>query len=121
MAAASKKTPAPKRVASKPAPKGDSHMVQLGSYDTEAEAKAGWTTLQRKFGVLKTHDVLITKAEVSGRTFYRVAADGFGRQGAAQMCSTVRSSGRGCFAYAKTNPPKGAVDNGTRIAAANRR
>ena len=125
------KVPAPQRVAAapkpvtkvaaKPAPKGDSHMVQLGSYNSEAEAKAGWTTLQRKFGDLKTHDVLITKAEVNGETFYRVAAAGFGRQGAAQMCSTVRGAGRGCFAYAKTNPPAGAVDNGTRIAAATRR
>ncbi|MEM6584333.1 MAG: tetratricopeptide repeat protein [Pseudomonadota bacterium] len=125
------KAPAPQRVAAapkpvtkvaaKPAPKGDSHMVQLGSYNSEAEAKAGWTTLQRKFGELKTHDVLITKAEVNGKTFYRVAAAGFGRQGAAQMCSTVRGAGRGCFAYAKTNPPAGAVDNGTRMAAASRR
>ncbi|MEM7703113.1 MAG: SPOR domain-containing protein [Pseudomonadota bacterium] len=116
-AAASK--PAP-RVAAK-APKGDSHMVQLGSYNSEAEAKAGWTTLQRKFRDLKAHDVVITKAEVKGKTFYRVAAAGFGRQGAANMCSTVRSSGRGCFAYAKVAPPAGAVGKGTRIAAANRR
>ncbi len=111
-----KKAPAPKPVA-KPAPKGDSHLVQLGSYNSEAEAKAGWNSLKRKFSSLASHDVVITKAEVKGRTFYRIAAAGFGRQGAAQMCSTVRTSGRGCFAYAKINPPKGAVGNGTRIAA----
>lgn len=116
--------PAQKKAAKrviKPAPKGDSHMVQLGSYNSEAEAKAGWTTLQRKFGDLKSHDVVITKAEVNGKTFYRVAAAGFGRQGAAQMCSTVRGAGRGCFAYAKVSPPKGAIGKGTRIAAATRR
>lgn len=116
--------PAPQKAptrAVKPAPKGDSHMVQLGSYNSEAEAKAGWTTLQRKFRDLKAHDVVITKAEVNGKTFYRVAAAGFGRQGAAQMCSTVRGAGRGCFAYSKVSPPKGAVGEGTRIAAATRR
>ncbi|MEL6486442.1 MAG: tetratricopeptide repeat protein [Pseudomonadota bacterium] len=103
-----------------PAPNGDTHMVQLGSYVSQDEAKRGWAALKSKFPQLAVHDVVITKAEVKGKTYYRVAAAGFGRQGAAQMCSTVRSAGRGCFAYSKTNPPKGAVDGGTRIAAAAR-
>ncbi|MEO0700365.1 MAG: SPOR domain-containing protein, partial [Pseudomonadota bacterium] len=101
-----------------PAPKGDTHMVQLGSYVSQDEAKRGWAALKSKFPQLAVHGVVITKAEVKGKTYYRVAAAGFGRQGAAQMCSTVRSAGRGCFAYSKTNPPKGAVDAGVRIAAA---
>ena len=99
-------------------PKGDSHLVQLGSYDSEVEAKRGWTTLKSKFPELAAHDVVITQAEVKGKTYYRVAAAGFGRRGAQEMCSTVRSAGRGCFANAKSNPPKGAVAKGTRIAAA---
>lgn len=107
---------APKRVAS--APKGDSHLVQLGSYNSEVEAKRGWTTLKSKFPDLAAHDVVITQAEVKGKTYYRVAAAGFGRRGAQEMCSTVRSAGRGCFAYAKSNPPAGAVAKGVRIAAA---
>ncbi|NQX94160.1 MAG: SPOR domain-containing protein [Erythrobacter sp.] len=121
VAAAPRKVPAtaPKPVVAK-APKGDSHMVQLGSYSSEAEAKAGWASLQRKFGELAAHDVMITKAEVKGKTYYRVAAAGFGRQGAVQMCSTVRSAGRGCFAYVKSSPPAGAVGKGVRIAAASR-
>ncbi len=109
---------APKRVAQAPAPTGDTHMVQLGSYVSEVEAKRGWALLKSKFPQLAKHDVVITKAEVKGKTYYRVAAAGFGRQGAAQMCSTVKSAGRGCFAYSKNSPPKGAVDKGTRIAAA---
>jgi tetratricopeptide (TPR) repeat protein len=125
-------TPAPQRVAQAPekkpaakapvraaaAPKGDTHLVQLGSYISDEEAKRGWVSLQRKFPQLKDHDVVITKAEVKGKTYYRVAAAGFGRQGAANMCSAVKSAGRGCFAYTKGNPPAGAVDKGTRIAAA---
>ncbi|MEO0464110.1 MAG: SPOR domain-containing protein [Pseudomonadota bacterium] len=116
---ASAPKPAPKRVA-RAAPKGDSHLIQLGSYNSQAEAKAGWTTLKRKFPQLRDHDVVITKAEVKGRTYYRVAAAGFGKQGASQMCRTVKSSGRGCFAYGKNNPPAGAVDSGTRVAARSR-
>ncbi|MEL6738824.1 MAG: SPOR domain-containing protein, partial [Pseudomonadota bacterium] len=118
VAQAPAKAPKPAAPSVAPAPKGDTHMVQLGSYVSQEEAKRGWATLKGKFPQLAAHDVVITKAEVKGKTYYRVAAAGFGRQGAAQMCSTVRSAGRGCFAYSKANPPKGAVDKGTRIAAA---
>jgi len=116
VAQAPKPKPTPKRVASAPA--GDTHLVQLGSYVSKEEAKRGWVSLKRKFPQLASHDLVVTKAEVKGKIYYRVAAAGFGRQGAAQMCSAVRSSGRGCFAYSKANPPKGAVDKGTRFAAA---
>ena len=116
---------APKRVTPAPAaasrsysaPKADSHLIQLGSFSTRAVAEEKWKDFQRKFPQLKAHDVVITKAEVKGKIYYRVAAAGFGRSTAAKMCSTVKSSGRGCFAYAKTNPPKGAVETGVRIAA----
>ncbi len=107
---------APQRVATS-APQADTHLVQLGSYVSEIEAKRGWNMLKGKFAQLRDHDVVITKAEVNGKIFYRVAAAGFGRSSAASMCGTVKSAGRGCFAYAKTNPPKGAIDNGVRIAA----
>ncbi|MGB3469997.1 MAG: tetratricopeptide repeat protein [Erythrobacter sp.] len=107
--------PAPERVAS--GPTADTHLVQLGSYVSREEAERGWNVLKRKFPQLREHDLMITKAEVNGKIYHRVAAAGFGRYDAARMCSTVKSKGRGCFAYAKTNPPKGAIDSGVRIAA----
>ncbi len=111
--------PAPVRPApaSQTARSADTHLVQLGSYASRADANAGWETLKRKFPSLSTHDVIITKAEVKGRIYYRVAAAGFGQSSARSMCSTVKSAGRGCFAYAATNPPAGALDEGVRIAA----
>ena len=113
MAAPAKK--APTRVAA--AKPSGSHLVQLGSFSSRADANAGWASLKRKFPQLKPHDVVITKAKVKGKTFYRVAAAGFSKRSAANMCGSVKSSGRGCFAYAASNPPKGAVDRGVRIAA----
>ncbi|MDJ0643750.1 MAG: SPOR domain-containing protein [Erythrobacter sp.] len=95
----------------------NSHLVQLGSFDTREVAKAKWKEFQKRFPALKGHDVVITKAKVNDRVFYRVAAAGFGPRSARAMCSSVKSIGRGCFAYAKSSPPKGAVDNGVRIAA----
>ena len=97
------------------------HLVQLGAYDSKLEAERGWTMLKAKFPQLKDRKGVITQAVVDGRTFWRVAAEGFGQSGAKAMCSTVKSAGRGCFAYAATNPPKGAVaDRPVQVAARSR-
>jgi Flp pilus assembly protein TadD len=96
------------------------HLVQLGAYDSKIEAERGWTVLKGKFPQLKDHDVVITEAVVNGRTFWRVAAAGFGASSARSMCGTVKSAGRGCFAYAAASPPAGAVDRGVRMASRTR-
>ncbi|MFN4239845.1 MAG: tetratricopeptide repeat protein [Erythrobacter cryptus] len=93
------------------------HLVQLGAYDSRIEAERGWNLLQSRFPQLKDHRLVITEAVVGGRTFWRVAAEGFGPMSARAMCSTVKSAGRGCFAYAATNPPAGAVTREVRMAA----
>lgn len=98
----------------------NTHLVQLGAYDSKIEAQRGWTVLKGKFPQLKDHDVIITEAVVNGRTFWRVAAAGFGATSARGMCGTVKSAGRGCFAYAASSPPAGAVDRGVRLAARTR-
>lgn len=115
-AAPAARTPSPK-----PSDKAAAtHLVQLGSYDSKVEATRGWTVLKRKFPELNDHDVVITEAVVNGRTFWRVAAAGFGVMSAKSMCGSVKSAGRGCFAYAATNPPAGAVDKGVRMASRTR-
>jgi Flp pilus assembly protein TadD len=93
-----------------------SHLVQLGSYDSKAEAERGWTMLKSKFPQLKDHKVVITEAVVNGRNFWRVAADGFGPKSAQNLCGTVKSAGRGCFAYAASSPPAGAVKRNVQVA-----
>ena len=94
-----------------------SHLVQLGAYDSKIEAERGWAVLQSKFPQLKSHKLVITEAVVNGRTFWRVAAEGFGPNSAKALCSTVKSGGRGCFTYAAANPPAGAVKRDVRMAA----
>ena len=98
----------------------DTHRIQLGSFDTREVAEAKWDEFTKRFPQLKNHDLVITEARVNGRTYFRVAAAGFGARSARSMCGAVKSSGRGCFAYAATNPPAGAVDNGVRIASRTR-
>jgi hypothetical protein len=121
MAASSQRRMAPS-AAPAPAPVASdksmaSHLVQLGSYDSKAEAQRGWVMLQSKFPQLKDHKLVVTQALVNGRTFWRVAAEGFGPRSAQSLCSTVKSAGRGCFAYAASSPPAGAVKGDVRMAA----
>ena len=96
------------------------HLVQLGSYDSKIEAERGWTVLKSKFPQLKDHKLVVTEAVVNGRTFWRVAAEGFGPKSARSLCSTVKSAGRGCFAYAASSPPAGAVKSDVRLASRSR-
>ncbi len=96
------------------------HLVQLGSYDSKAEALRGWNSLQGKFPQLKDRKPVITEALVNGRTFWRVAADGFTSQSARAMCGTLKSAGRGCFAYAKSTPPAGVVKRDVQVASRSR-
>lgn len=120
--------PAPSRIAKSTSQRrmaiasgaSDTHLVQLGSFDSRAVAEAKWNELQRKFPQLKGRDVVITEANVNGRTFFRVAAAGFGKSSALNMCSIAKRGGVGCFAYAASSPPKGAVDRGVRLAARTR-
>ncbi len=92
------------------------HLVQLGSYISKTEATRGWAMLKDKFPQLKDHTLVVTEAVVNGRTFWRVAADGFGPKSSQRLCSAVKSAGHGCFAYAATTPLAGAVDRGARMA-----
>ena len=96
------------------------HLVQLGSYDSKIEAERGWNVMKAKFPQLKDHKPVISEAVVNGRTFWRVAAAGFGPNSARSMCGTVKSSGRGCFAYAANTPPAGGVKRDVQVAARTR-
>lgn len=96
------------------------HLVQLGAFDSHDVAKSKWAEMQRRIPALAGHDVVITEARVNGRTYFRVAAAGFDNRSARAMCNTLKAGGRGCFAYAASSPPAGAVDRGVRIAARTR-
>jgi hypothetical protein len=60
--------------------------------------------------------MVITKAVVRGKTYYRVNAGGLQRAEASSVCSSVRGRGQQCFAWAEGRPLPGAVDRGVRMA-----
>jgi Flp pilus assembly protein TadD len=85
-----------------------SHLVQLGSFSSPQGARRGWGILAAKNPRLREFRMVITPAVVRGKNFWRVAAAGFDANAAAGMCSSVKSRGGACFAYAATRAPAGA-------------
>jgi Flp pilus assembly protein TadD len=99
------------------APRADgTHLVQLGSFASEAGAKRAWGIYLKKYPELSGHEMVISEAVVRGKRYWRVSAAGFGRSTASSMCGRVRAEGEGCFAYAEGRPLPGAVDRGVRLA-----
>jgi Flp pilus assembly protein TadD len=124
--------PAPARAAAAPAPRrvvasdsgapaeaaitGGDHLVQLGSFSTDAGARRAWAIYARQFPQLSQLDMVISKAVVRGKTYYRVSAGGLARAEAGAFCSTAKRQGQGCFAWAAGRPLPGAVGSGVRMA-----
>lgn len=98
-----------------PSASGD-HLIQLGSFSSEASARRAWDIYLKRHPQLSRFDMVITKAQVRGKTYWRVSAGGFERAAASAMCSTVKAAGEGCIAWAEGKPLPGAVDTGVRMA-----
>jgi Flp pilus assembly protein TadD len=94
-----------------------SHLVQLGSFSSEKGARRAWDIYVSRYPELASRDMVITRAVVRGKEYYRVAAAGYDAGSSRAMCGRVNSSSRdGCIAYAANKPLPGAVDNGRRFA-----
>lgn len=75
--------------AAKPAPKataatGGAYKIQLGAYGSEAEAQGAWKKLSGKFAGVLTGAPTIVKAEVNGKTYYRLRTGSFASSDAAK-------------------------------------
>lgn len=88
--------------------KGGTHLVQLGSFSSLEGARRAWGIFVARNPALKDHTMRITEAQVNGRHYFRVAAEGFERGSAQSMCGAVRQRGGGCLAYADTRAVPGA-------------
>ena len=81
------------------APAGSGFMVQLGAPGSEAEARATFNALQRRFGEqLGGQSPVIRRADVgNGRTVYRLRVGPFSRDEAVERCEALRAAGGQCF------------------------
>jgi tetratricopeptide (TPR) repeat protein len=76
------------------------HLVQLGSFSTEAGARRAWGIFVNRDRSLKDRELRITEATVNGRRYFRVAAAGYQAAEARSKCSTIKGGGSECLAYA---------------------
>ena len=112
---------APARLGAKPS--GESraavageHLIQLGSFSSEAGARRAWGIYAKRYPQLSKYDMVITEAKVRGKRYFRVSAGGFKNASARSMCSAVKAKGQGCITWAANSPLPGAVDRGVRMA-----
>jgi hypothetical protein len=89
--------------------KGGTHLVQLGSFSSEANARRAVGILTSRSPELRGYQMTIAPAVVNGRNFWRVAAAGFTGNSASSLCSGLKSRGSACFAYAANKAPAGQV------------
>jgi Flp pilus assembly protein TadD len=92
------------------------HLVQLGSFASEQGARRAWGIYTSRFPQLAQYEMVITQAQVRGKSYWRVSAGGFQSASARSMCSSVQARGQGCIAWAEGRPLPGAVDTGVRMA-----
>lgn len=110
--------PAASAASNTSAPATGDHLIQLGSFASEAGAKRAWGIYAKDMPQLSKYQMVITKARVRGKTYFRVSAGGFNQRASANsMCSSVKASGNGCITWAAAKPLPGAVDRGVRMAA----
>jgi len=70
-----------------PAPAGT--LIQLGAYDSEAVANTAWRALAAKTPALAKLPKLVVRANVGGKTYYRLRADAGSPAEAAALCGQV--------------------------------
>jgi hypothetical protein len=78
---------------------GGAFVVQVNSSTSEADARAQFTSLQRRFPEqLGGRTPTIRRADLGSRgTFYRVRVGGLSREEANRICEGLKAGGAGCF------------------------
>lgn len=76
---------------------GGGALVQLGSFPSEGGANAAWAALSKRLSYVADLGKSVEKAEVGGRTVYRLRVNA-GSAGAAQaLCGKLKVAGEACF------------------------
>ena len=82
-------TPAP------PPPAAGGATIQLGALSSSASAEGVWKTMSGRFKYLAPLTHSVVKAEVGGKTYYRLRATGPDAKG---LCARLRVAGENCVA-----------------------
>ncbi len=89
------KAAAPARRA--PGPSAGSSIIQLGSFPAEAGANGAWARLSKRFNYLAPLGKSVEKAEVNGKTVYRLRVNAGSNSQASDLCGRLKAAGEACF------------------------
>jgi hypothetical protein len=78
-----------------PASRGS--LVQLGSFPDEGAANTAWAQAAKRFTYLAPMGKSVQKAEVNGRTVYRLRVNAGSAGAASELCGRLRVAGEACF------------------------
>lgn len=76
---------------------GGGALVQLGAYPSEGAANAAWGNYAKRFGYLAALGKSVERAEVNGRTVYRLRVNAGSANQAADIVGRLRVAGEDSF------------------------
>lgn len=80
-----------------PGPSAGSSIIQLGSFPAEAGANAAWARLSKRFNYLAPLGKSVEKADVNGKTVYRLRVNTGSNSQASELCGKLKAAGEACF------------------------
>ncbi|WP_343519866.1 SPOR domain-containing protein [Sphingomonas sp.] len=80
-----------------PGPSAGSSVIQLGSFPVEGSANGAWARLSKRFDYLAPLGKSVEKAEVNGKTVYRLRVNAGSNSQARELCGKLRAAGEACF------------------------
>lgn len=72
-------------------------VVQLGSFPSEGGANGAWKQLSSRFSYLAPLGKAVEKAEVNGRTVFRLRVNAGSAAQARELCGKLKVAGEACF------------------------
>lgn len=72
-------------------------LVQLGAFPSEAAANGAWSAMAKRFAYVATLGKDVQKAEVGGRSVYRLRVNAGSANAAADICGRLKVAGESCF------------------------
>lgn len=84
-------------VGQEPAAAGGAFTIQLTAEGSEASARSAFNEMRGRFDALSGYSPNIRRAEVGGRTVYRVRVGSFSREEAVSVCEKLKAEGGKCF------------------------
>jgi hypothetical protein len=71
--------------------------IQLGAFPSQDSARKTWESMSKRFAYLADKGQSIVKAEVNGRTFYRLRVGTGAPAEAKDICARLRVAGENCL------------------------